>query len=263
MRLLVNDLSLHGQFTDLGAFRDSIRRVMRIRTITRHHMRQLYCHRNLVNAQVTQHIKIPAAVRALPLNERRAVMAWLSQQGPFWYDDRLHGEGDWYECAGDIVTDTAVGEAAHCLFHGIDSGLISLHPSNFQYNPVQVDRVLQETTRDHVKISNYWEPAEVESYLSAAPLALNSWLLLRELSTSRFDQLRFSDNAFDALNGQPFKQSVAERILVRLNVLHQLKQAFHEDGTRTSEGHEIYQQYFTGAKAWFSDSSESEKNEYR
>ena len=151
-------------------------------------------------------------------------MAWLSQHGPFWDDDRLHDGGDWYECAGEIVTDTAVGEAAHCVLHGIDRRLVSLRPSDFVYDPVAVDRVFEGDNRVAVDLRNYWEPAAVEAFLAAAPPALASWAALRELSVSRFAQLTFARNAFEALQRQPFKKGVAERILIRLVGLKDLLQ---------------------------------------
>ena len=263
MDLLVNDLSLHGQFADLAAFRESIRRVMSIRAIARRHRRALYCHRGLVNGQVTPQETMPGAVKALPLEEQRAIMAWLSQQGPFWDDDRLHDAGDWYECAGEIVTDKAVGEAAHCILHGIDRGLVSLQPSSFVYDPVPVERILDDHTRASVNVRNYWEPEAVEACLVAAPPALASWAALGQLSVSRFEHLRFAENAFEPLQGQPFKQSVAECILARLQVLHRFKQCFDASGARTDEGHALFQQHFTGDKAWFSDESAGNKDRFR
>lgn len=263
MDLLINDLSLHGQFADSVAFRESIRRVMQIRAIARRYMRALYCHRGLVNSQVTPQETMPGAMKTFPLEERRAIMAWLSQHGPFWDDDRQHDGGDWYECAGEIVTDTAVGEAAHCALLGLDRGLVSLDPSNFTYDPVAVERVLEDGNRAPVDVRNYWAPATVEAYLAAAPPPLTSWTALAKLSAARFQHLRFAENAFEPLRAQPFKQGVAERILVRLEVLQRLKQCFDQDGSRTEEGHELYQQHFTGDKAWFSDSSNADKEDFK
>jgi hypothetical protein len=262
MDLLINDLSLHGQFVDLASFRDSIGRIMQIRGIARRHQRALYCHSGFVNGQVTAQERLPEAVKSLPRDEQRAIMAWLSQHGPFWDDDRQHDGGDWYECNGAIVTDTAVGEVAHCLLHGIDRGLVSLRPSNFTYDPIPVERLFDNESRCQVAIRNHWEPKAVESWLAATPPALVSWAALGNLSASRFDQLTFSKNAFDPLHGQPFKQGVAERILVLLEVLHRLRQSFDATGSRTPEGQGLYQQHFTGDRAWFSDSSDTEKEKF-
>ncbi|MEQ9641456.1 MAG: hypothetical protein RIM84_15645 [Alphaproteobacteria bacterium] len=263
MDLLVNELSLHGQFNDLAAFRVSIRRVMLIRGVARRHMRGLFCHRGLVNGQVTQHERMSAAVHALPDNERRVVMVWLSQGGgPFWDDDRQHDGGDWYECDGEIVTDTAVGEAAHCVLRGIDRGLVSLEPSNFVYDPVKAERVFDDENRVTVDVRNYWESEALEASFAGAPPALASWRALRKHSAARFEHLRFVESAFDPLRSQPFKQGVAERILARLEVLNRLKQCFDADGSRTAEGHALYQQHFTGDKAWFSDESDANKADF-
>jgi hypothetical protein len=52
-------------------------------------------------------------------------------------------------------------------------------------------------------------------------------------------------------------------LLVLLQVLHELRNAVDESGERTTEGQEIYQRHFTGDKAWFSDSSDTEKRDFR
>lgn len=258
----MNELSLHGQFQNLVVFRESIGRIMQMRSVARRHLRSLYCHRDLVNRQVTPQDTMPSAVRALPLNEQRAVMAWLSQHGPFWDDDRQHDGGDWYECNGDIVTDTAVGEAAHCVLHGIDRDLVSFQPSDFVYAPIQVDWVRDDNNRVPIQLRNYWDVAAIEAGLAAARPALASWAALQELAVSRFGHLIFAQSAFESLMGQPFMRGVAERILSRLDVLDRLKQCFDATGQRTGEGHTLYQQHFTGDKAWFSDSSDTEKREF-
>ena len=48
-----------------------------------------------------------------------------------------------------------------------------------------------------------------------------------------------------------------------MTVLHDLKNCFDDRGQRTPEGHETYRKHFTGKKAWFSDSSDSEKADFR
>jgi hypothetical protein len=262
MDLLVNDLSLHGQFHDVAAFRDAISNIMRIRQIARRHMRSLYCHRGLANAQATPRESIQAAVRTLLRNEQSALLTWLNQHGPFWDDNRKHNRDDWYECGGEIVTDTAIGEAAHCLLHGIDRGLVSFQPSSFLHDPVPVESVISGINRTSVDIRNFWDPVTVEQCLVSTPPALTSWANLGNCCVTRFEHLRFAQDAFEPLRGQPFKQSAAERILARLDVLHRLRKSFAQDGSLSSEGHEIYRKYFTGDKAWFSDSSDGEKNDF-
>ena len=263
MDLLVNDRSLHGQFNDVDAFREAIGRLMRIRGIARRYGRALYCHRELASARATSQDSMQVAVNAMPREERSALLAWLNQQGPFWDDERQHDENDWYECAGEVVTDTAIGEAAHRLLHGIDRGLASFQPSDFLRDPLAVEWVVSDTQCTSVGVRNFWDPVAVEASLAEAPPALNSWAALNRHCALRFEQLTFAPNAFEPLRGQPFKQSVAERILALLDVMHRLSQCFEPDGSRSAEGNVLYQKHFTGDKAWFSDSSDSEKRDFK
>lgn len=263
MDLLVNDLSLHGQFADLEGFQRSIGELMKIRQAANRHRRAFYCHRNLVNGQVTADKGLPAAVQTMPLDQKRVIMGWLTQQGPFWEDDRLHEGGDWYECRSDVVTDTAIGEVAHCVLNGVDRALVSFEPSDFAYSPVSVDHIDDDGEKVTVDVLNFWQPATAEAAFVSAPQALVSWAALRDLSVLRFDSLTFAENAFEPLKGQPFKVGVAERILVRLEVLSRLKGSFGADGALTHQGHEIYGKHFAGGKPWFSDSSDSEKVAFR
>lgn len=205
---------------------------------------------------------MPAAVRTLPRDEQRALMVWLSQHGPFWDDEREHDGGDWYEYAGEIVTDSSVGEAAHCLLHGIERGLVSFNPSSFTNDPLSIGWMTEDDNQVTVNVRNYWEPHAVETCLASAPPALTSWSALRDVAAVRFECLRFSEDAFEPLRAQPFKQGVAERILARLEVLHNFSQCFDESGSRTPQGHALHQKFFTGDKAWFSDESSTNKAEF-
>src|SRR5688500_7714291 len=111
---------------------------MMIRRVAQRFGRSLYCHRNMANGQVTATVTMPQAMREFTVDETRAIMSWLNQQGPFWEEVRVHDSGEYLECNGDIVTDTAVGEAGFCVIHGIDRRLISLTPSGWEFSPVLV-----------------------------------------------------------------------------------------------------------------------------
>ena len=250
MDLIFNELSMHGQFYDIIAFRDAIRHVMTVREIARQFGSDVQCNRNVVNAQVTRDLTMLGVVQALSIDDRRALMQWLTRHGPFWEDFRQHSQDDWLECNGEIVTDTAVGEAAYCLFYGISRGLVSMNPSSWLTSPLSVDWCKDEHVRS-VDILNYWNADELRNSLAAAPAPLQSWNDLATTARSRYPNLTFSLNSFEPLRGHPFGRSAAERLLLRLSVLHDLKNHFDERGNRSPEGHAVYQKHFTGKKAWF------------
>ena len=263
MELIFNDLSIHGQFHDMVTFRAAIKRVMNLRQIAHQFGRELYCHRNVANAQVTPTSTMQQVVqRTLNRDQTRSLMQWLNHHGPFWEDVQQHGVDDWLEYNGTIVTDTAVGEAAYCLFYGIPRGLVSTDPSCWLTSPVSVDWCENRNVKS-VDVCNYWNVNKLKAALAAASVTLKSWKDLEAVAQKRYPDLTFSSDSFEPLDGHPFGKSAAEHLLSRLDVLHTLKNCFDQHGKRTPEGHKIYTNYFMGDKAWFSDSSATEKEEFK
>ena len=181
-------------------------------------------------------------------------------------DLRQHSGDDYLECGDDIVTDSAVGEAAYRALHEVECGLVSVIPSDWDFSPVEVTwRREAEGLDDQIAaLENWRDAAALEKRLRDNPLPLRSWHDLRDASKYRFRRLTFAGDCFQPLLGRPFSKNSAERILFLLGTLDQFARAFDADGVRTSEGHWIYQNYFTGRKnALFSDSSDTEKNDFR
>lgn len=236
---------------------------MGIRTIAARFGRSVYCHRNVANARVTNELTMPQALGAFTLNETRALMSWLTRQGPFWEDVRIHDSDQYLHRDEEIVTDTAVGEAAYCTLNGLDKRLVSFTPSGWEDSPIAVKWVPEDGIAKQIDIENYVEANGLERVLANAPDPINSWRRLEEIAIARFSNLHFADFAFDSLKGYPFAEGAAQRISVLLNTLNRLKACFDEHGNRTPEGHEIYQDQFTGDKARFSDSSDTEKRIYQ
>lgn len=261
MELIFNDCSVDGQFQDLTTFQVAIERVMTIRQAAQRFGRRLQCHRNVSSAQVMPGFIMQRAVQTLEMNKRRVVMQWLNQLGPFWDKSQQHSSDDWLECNGEPVTDTAIGEAAHCRSLGLDRRLVSMDPSAWLSSPLSVEFEIGPVRQ--VDVLNYWHVKTVQDALAAAPIPIQSWDDLAATARVRFPDLTFSRNSFAPLRGHPFGRSPAERLLSLLTVLHDFKNCFNEQGQRTSEGHEISQQHFTGERAWFSDSSNTEKSQFK
>lgn len=266
---LVNDLSFHGQFSDLTAFRDAIGRLMTIREITRRYGHELHCHKGMVSADVMPSMTMQQAIQVLTRDQQRLLRSWITQNGPFWEDTRNHSADDYLELNGDVVTDTAVGEAAWCRFNGIERELVSLTPSNWLFTPMQVRWMSGSDEQKITDVMNHWDPSSLEAILKVAPTPITSWQQLAGLTNARWSLLTFAADAFSFLDGHPFSSSAAQRLLAILDILNRFKSCFDKESQRTVEGHEIYQNYFTGKKeggghgATFTDSSESEKTKFK
>lgn len=262
MTFLVNDLSLHGQFRDTASFRKSVALMMQIRNEILRCGSSLYCNRNMLLAQITPTAAMQQALQGLLLPERLALIQWLTTNGPYWEDMRMHGDDDWVEVNGDLVTQSAIGEATVCRYQGRSEELVSFSPSRWNFTPVHATWVRDGGANDHISIPNHWELPSVIRCLEANPQNIESWAALGTHVRRSFTQLIFAENAFQELEGHPFFPSAAERIRVLLHTLNRLKACFGADGKRSTEGHTLYTDHFTGEKAWFSDSSDAEKRDF-
>ncbi|MFO1044154.1 MAG: hypothetical protein U0941_20410 [Planctomycetaceae bacterium] len=262
MHYLLNDLSIHGQFNSAADFIKSIDVLMSIRQVIRQTGRELYCHRDLGSVKVTAGMRMPQAIQEMPLEKRRPWMQWVTQFGPYWSEDREHSEDDYLELEdGEIVTNFACGEAAFCISNGLGRELISISPSEWLKTPVVV-RLVKKSDSLTIEVVNHWTSATVATSLAKLPAAFDSWKSLEECVHRTCPLLTFSQAAFESLKGHPYIHGAAERILIRLQVLNKMRTCFDEEGNRTTEGHRIYTDHFTGEKAWFSDSSDSEKRDF-
>ena len=266
MELLANELSLHKQFHDIGTFRAAFSRIMVMRTIARRYRLELHCQRDLLNRNPIPGVTLQMAIKGFPREERRAALVWLTRMGPFWEDIRRHTGDDYLECRDDIVTDTAIGEAAFRKLHGVECNLVSFSPSEWEFAPVKVTwrHEAEELEDRNTALKNWWNGETLEDALRECAPPIQSWRELAEVCPDRFEGLTFSGDCFEPLiNGVPFARSSADRMLVLLGILDALVRERDDTGEWTEEGHRIYRQYFMGDRALFSDSSTSEKQKQK
>ena len=265
MELIANEMSIQRQFHDVSTFHGALERLMQMRGVACRYGRSVYCNRALVDAEPIPGIRMQQVAQRLAESSRRALMIWLTREGPFWDDLRRHSADDWLECGDDVVTDTAVGEAAYRTVHGVECALVSARPSAWDYSPVEVlwKRKAEGLDDRDTNLRNWRDAGSLEAALREAPPPIRSWAELGECSRIRFEGLTFSEGCFDSLTGIPFAKSATNRILVLLDILERLANAFDVHGSRTAEGTRILRDYFTGDNALFSDSSASERHRFR
>ena len=127
-----------GSSNDLQAFRDALARLMSMRAAARRFGREVHCDRQFLMVEALPGVSLQQTLGQLDRSERLAAIGWLTRGGPFWDDLRRHGAGDWLEYRGEVVTDTAVGEAAFRALHNNACGLVSVSPSAWEFSPINV-----------------------------------------------------------------------------------------------------------------------------
>ena len=259
MELLLNDLSVHGQFSSIPDFREAVHRIMRLRQAVSEQRRQLYVRRDILNRPAVAMESMQNALQRLSRDEKRAILGWIDKNGPFWV--AAQNPNLWLWHGDEIVTDTAVGEAAHYIMQGEDRWLVSFIPSDWGYSPVQV---MMGSNADAIagEVPNYWQYPELEAALQQAEPPIMSWEQLSMFARAKFQRLTFANDYSSNMEKHPFAPGAKERIISLLDVLNRLMGEVDSVGLRTSEGHRIYQDHFTGDRAWFSDSSDTEKNDF-
>ncbi len=270
MDLLFNDLSIHEQFHDIDSFHQALARLMEMRSAAKRFDREVHCNSNLVNISPGQRFSMQQMINQLgDKNKRRVIMLWLTK-GPFWdaQEQRKHSENDLLECVNQdhqVVTNTAVGEAAFRMLGGSACGIVSIKPSDWDFSPVNV--IYQDgngqSGGQSVDIDNFLDLSTLKSNLQNAEPLIRSWSALKNTALSQFSRLIFAEDCFEPLAKLPFAQSSAKTLVARLDVLSQLADARDKDGAQSIKEKQIYENYFTGKNALFSDSSDQEKQRFR
>ncbi|MCY4234627.1 MAG: hypothetical protein OXE59_12930 [Bacteroidetes bacterium] len=266
MDLLLNDLSIHEQFHDFGELQRAFGQLIIMHRIAKKYGIDVRSSYYILHCNPMPNRGLSEAINKISdVNLKRAILSWLYKNGPFWEDTQEHHRNDWLECKDEtIVTDSSVGEAAYQILHGGDCGLITLAPSNWTYSPVHVTfRTVEPDNSELLTVKNWWVPQELEDDLEKIRHPHRSWRELAEFCTSRFDSLIFFEDSFDPLSSYPFSKPVSSNIEKLLSILDSLVKAHGSKGNRTSKGNRIYRDSFTGARSKFSDSSDTEKRNFR
>jgi hypothetical protein len=272
MQLMLNDLSLTRSFHDKASFLAALGSMIKMRAVAKQHGRDIYCHRSVASALIIENLTIQQAVQGMERDHRLAILTWLQRTGPFWDDEatRQHSGDDYLEFEDEVVTDTGLGEAAVRTWYGAEHHTVSLHSSPWCQTPLMVRLVQNGHPPDTIPVVNHWAEGGLKTALEAAPPIVNSWERLAEILAARYTRLTFLPDCFTPLHGVPFVSAAAQRIQVLCKILDDFCGCFDENGQRTAEGNRLYGDFFMDkggdgkaqGKAAFTDSSDSEKNEF-
>jgi len=264
LEILLNELSLEGQFNSVQSFWKSLDSLMRLRGIATKGGHEIGCGSSITTRQATDGLKIFDAIQySSDPNKKRAVMIWITKSCKYWSERRKHTDDDYLVCNNEIVTETAIGESAFRLQNNLESSIVSFFPSSWLFSPVRVDCLDDSESpcwTSHVE--NHWSEKDLTGYLENIQAPVQSWENLRDRMRNECKKINFSEDAFNPLLPHPYVRGASDRIVVLLNILNKYAQCFDKQGNRTKEGHEIYQNNFVGENAHFSDSSDDEKNTF-
>ncbi|MFM2045032.1 MAG: hypothetical protein RLY86_3608 [Pseudomonadota bacterium] len=260
MEIFLNDLSFHGQFQSIRDFEQAFGRIMKMREVAKRHSRSIKIHHRMDDRVTAGGLTFQQVVAQLTADRRRQILTWKTKEGPIWDAPPRHTGDDYFQCGDDIVTESAVAEAAWCLAQGEEACLVSAVPSNWEMSPITVRWERDQPAE--FELDNFSDMVPFDAHLAATAGPVVSWDDLERRVRAFCTVLRFTDDCFRAIRSLPFGPGPAREIMQRIKVLEQLAHSTTPDG-RTPEGERIYQDHFVGEKAWFTDSSAREYAAFR
>jgi hypothetical protein len=260
----VHDSSLNGQYATAEDFLAVFSRLLKLRTELPAVRERLRCSRTIGLRPATQTQTLRQVVQSTSdRNLRNLILQWLESRGPFWEDDSADVQENYFECNGVDVTNEGSGEAARRLLLGFEAATVSFPQGRFDYSPIEVMQGIPEERVANIQIPNCWEADQLRaSALDAAP-AIGNWEQSLDYARTRFTALHFADNLLDFLRRETFTIHLAESIFARLFKLQEFVESRNTDGTNSEETDRLIAAHFAGAKAWFTDESESNKGKFR
>jgi len=267
LRFYLNETSLQGQFADESGFLALLEAILaaRSRSPIFRAMGITPClgeravsygrnFREVVQGRGAPHLK-------------KAVLEWVTRNGPFIHDDRLCEDDDLFHCLGLDVTDGGLGEAGRRVKAGEPAAKMSFPggPKNFAFSPLQLVHGLEEEPIATYEVKNFWEVEEALNAAFALDQPADTWQTTIETARARFPKLLLPDSIWKnkRLANQPFDAVIRDRSLALLGHLDEYMLDRNRDGSEGPRSREILSTCFVGDGALFSPESTTNQNVFR
>ena len=262
MEILFNERSLNKDINSQEELHEQIKSVMIARQSLLNNDKHIHCNRNLINYKLANDEIIINYIMRFEKTDKIDVLTWLTKTGPFWDDGQLHLSEDSYFYLSENVSGSSLAEAAACLYCDEERHTFSLKSGEYNDEFINVTWKSDDTIIEF-SIENHTSVETLIHKIRPSIKDIESWNQLEKLARSEFENLEFTKECFLPLNKLPFYKAASTSIMAKLDVLNTLKSSFEISGEFNPQGQELYQQHFTGDKAWFSDSSESERRDFK
>lgn len=261
----MNELSLHGQYANERDFRQSFNLILACGQEIENHGHSCYYSGQLNTREVMPRLDLRQVLKKTRDRDFIQQVANLfSARGRFWSENRRHLADDYFEYQNEVVTDTALAEAAWRVANQQDCYTVSFKPSNFCHSPLSVIWYQSEGNWS-IEVQNFWEVVTLTAFLKSNFKPPASWEELIQRCVKDYPHLTFADadDLLDPLDSQPFSEAIAKKARELLSILDELNTCFGEDGKLNRRGQEIKRNYFERKEAPFTDSSDPEKRDFR
>lgn len=255
LTLIFNDSSIHDQFRSAEEFSSAVEKLLTLRATAKTFRLEISCCYNLTTRPILNGQSLIKAANYLGHDVKILLLQWLDKGGPYWQLSPSHSQDDTYLFGDRNVGGTGLAEATSLSMQGEACSCVSLSPSDWELSPVKLS--IGAFGEPH-EVENFWESERLGQHLSSSVPLPGSW---KELQNSlAHGWLVIDVDAFNPLQNLPFNEVQCRTLTRQLKVLDDLSNALKnrdEEMRRT-----IVEQFFKGSRAWFSDSSDTEKSQF-
>lgn len=261
-RFLLNDASIHGQFATSTDVILALQQVYDIRKELQKRAFELDVHSRIADRPATPTENVRASLfNSNSRDLKNLILAWFNGAGPFWDNLPQHDPSEYFQCNENLVTETALAEAAMCSWlEGVsETDTVSLLPSNFTADPLRVDWLGRQGVDLSFSICNHTHTGSLPARLGSLEKPVRNWSELLERLRRKCPNLLFSPDIIKQL-GMCFYPNVANQSLVLLRLLDELvvlKRAGNE-----ARYNEQWSNLMVGKEARFTDSTDNEIREF-
>ncbi len=258
-RFLFNDASWQGQCASLEEFRKCIRFCLEVnRTLQERGGAGLEVGYNFLQGRVGYVATVREALEQLSQAQKLQLRLWVDRNGPFW--DRpgpAHSADEYFECAGEVVTDTALAEAAHLNHAGEPTVTVSLPATPYSTSTLDVTWGDGPHGTIQIEVENAVSVPEVVAMIQSSEVDFENYDQLirwvqkecRHLAVVRKTMLMQLESAF--------VPAVAKRGRELFAALNAIVEAMKTGQTARHDA--LCREWLTGVR--MSDSSQTEKTD--
>lgn len=263
MEWILNDLSLSKNFSDVDDFVVKMSEFLKVKNNNRQLNQHMLCSRSLGNMKVLENVTFSQVVmKRIDPNLRSQILSWLNKKGPFWADDRVINDDDYFEFNAIDVTDQGLGECARRKISGFPVCSYSFE-GNYSNSPLIIQHGLAEEPFGFYDIENISGiNGLIASVADALPTPKN-WREAIDRLIEKYQCLIISKKVYEQMAPIPFSEGNYKSIDERFRVLKEYIESRDQHGDHTAQTEQIVENYFHGEKAWFSNSSDSERRKFK
>ena len=226
----------------------------------------LFCAKAMSATLVREGVLLRDLAQRLSREQQRMFFAWTDKRGPFIDDDRQPAELDLFIFGEDEidVTDLGLGEAARRILSLQGAGVLSPvedPTSRFAADPLSVVQGLRDEAHEHIQVPNFLDAQTLAKAVQADQPDPTSWADALAQARMRFDRLLIGDYCDTSLSSETFGPHQARRMFELFAVLQTLMEEMGQGGELSHKGNELRREHFVGKTAWFSDESETNKQD--